>query len=76
MQDCKPTRIPQDASSNLTKDMEVTTTEEIDDMKNVPYHNGVGIVMCAIVGTCPDLAGAVGATIQFMSNGGKFFWSN
>ena len=43
-------------------------------MKSVPYLSAVGSLMYLAVGTCPDIAFAVGALSRFNANPGRAHW--
>ena len=51
-----------------------TSDEDKDFMSKVPYQSAVGSLMYAMVATKLDIAFAVGAVSQFMSNLGKKHW--
>jgi transposase InsO family protein len=74
MEDCKPRSTPLDANSKLTKDMAPKSAAELKDMEGIPYQQAVGSLMYAMVATRPDIAYAVGAVSQFMSNPGSAHW--
>jgi len=48
--------------------------DEEEEMSRVPYASAVGSLMSAMVCTRPDLAYAVSAVSQLMSNLGKQYW--
>ncbi|KAF1332493.1 hypothetical protein FI667_g3402, partial [Globisporangium splendens] len=74
MQDCKPVKTPQDPGLRLTKNMCEGGCKHDDTMKDVPYRSAVGAVMYLMVGTCPDLAAAVGTLSQFASDPCPTHW--
>ena len=75
MLDCKPIGCPITSGVRLTKDMESTTTEEINEMRNVPYRSAVGSLIYLVTGTRPDLAVATGAVAKYCENPGPQHWA-
>jgi hypothetical protein len=43
-------------------------------MSHVPYANGVGSLMYAMVSTRPDISHAVGVVSRYIENTGKEHW--
>ena len=50
------------------------STEEIQDMSNVPYASAVGCLMYTLVCTRPDLVHAVSTVSKYMANPGREHW--
>jgi hypothetical protein len=51
-----------------------TALIDIVHMRNVPYHEAVGLLMYAVMGTCPNIAFSVSAVAQFSDNPGWDHW--
>ena len=64
-EDLKPTLTPMDPASWLTMIQSPATTEEYAAMKHVPYHEAVGSLMYAILGTRPDICYAIQTVSKF-----------
>lgn len=75
MNDCKPVTTPSDPSIRLNKEMEPRTSEEICEMKKVPYREAVGSLLYASQGTRPDISFAVGCVSRYMENPGREHWT-
>jgi hypothetical protein len=60
--------MPLEANSKLHKTIAPKTSQEIQEMKDVPYTKLVGSLMYAMVATRPNLFNAVNIVHQFMSN--------
>jgi hypothetical protein len=43
-------------------------------MKNIPYHQSIGSLMCAAIGTHLDIAFTVSTLAQFQDNPGQVHW--
>jgi len=54
-----------DLNIQLTTAQSLTTTEEFAQMRNVPYHEAVGSLMYASLGTHPDICFAVQSVSRF-----------
>ena len=50
-EDIKPVSLPMDTSIKLTSAQSPSTTDEIEKMQNVPYHEAVRTLMYAALGT-------------------------
>jgi hypothetical protein len=72
--DVKPVSTPMDPSTPLTKSQSPSTLADIAKMKNVPYHEAVGSLMYASMGTRPDITFAVSTVAQFLENPGAAHW--
>ena len=57
--DLKPVSTPMDPNTRLTSTQSPSTTEEIATMCHVPYHEAVGSLMYATLGTQPNICFAV-----------------
>ncbi|CAA0810410.1 Unknown protein, partial [Striga hermonthica] len=51
------------------------TTEEIEDMKTIPYASAVGSLMYAMACTRPDISYAVGMVARYQNNPGREHWA-
>jgi Reverse transcriptase (RNA-dependent DNA polymerase) len=51
LQDAKPLSTPLDPGNHLSKSQSPSTLKQIDDMCGIPYHEAVGSLMYAVVGT-------------------------
>jgi len=70
----KPSSVPMDPSSPLSKSQSPETLADIAKMKNVPYREAVGSLMYAAMGTRPDIAFATSTVAQFLENPGWKHW--
>jgi hypothetical protein len=68
LDDLKPVSIPMDTNIRLNSTQSPTTTDEIAAMRNVPYHEAVGSLIYASLGTHPDITFAVQTVSRFASN--------
>jgi hypothetical protein len=59
----------------LTAAMSPKTSEEIQNMRNVPYRQAVGSIMYLAVSTRPDIAKAVSAVSKYLENPGQKHWN-
>src|ERR1700678_2002459 len=73
-EDLKPISTPMDPNIRLTSAQSPSTTEEIGAMRNVPYHEAVGSLMYATLGTRPDICFAVQTVSRFNSKPGLAHW--
>ena len=74
LEDLKPISTPMDPSAWLTTAQYPSTTEELAAMRNVPYHEAVGSLMYATMGTQPDICFAVQTVSRFNTNPGSVHW--
>jgi hypothetical protein len=72
--DLKPVSTPLDSTMQFTKSQCPQTISDIVRMKNIPYCKGIGSLMYASVGMCPDIAFAVSNLAQFSENPGQVYW--
>ena len=72
--DLKPASTPMDPNTWLTSVQSPSTTEEIVGMRNVPYHEAVGSLMYATIGTQPDIFFAMQTVSRFNSKPGLAHW--
>lgn len=72
--DTPPLLTPIDPNMLLSKDQSPSTPHEFDDMQNVPYHEAVGSLMYATIGTRPDITFAVATLSQYLQNPGCPHW--
>ena len=63
-----------ETSIKLTSVQSPSTTEEIAKMRNIPYHEAVGSLMYASLGTRPDITYAVQTVSRFAINPGPAHW--
>ena len=63
-----------DPNAKLTSAQSPTTMEDIATMRNTPYHEAVGSLMYASLGTRPDIAFAVQTVSRFSTNPGVAHW--
>ncbi|KDR64888.1 hypothetical protein GALMADRAFT_82558 [Galerina marginata CBS 339.88] len=73
-EDLKPVSIPMDPNVRLTSDQSPSTTQEFARMRDIPYHEAVGSLMYASLGTRPDITYAVQAVSRFASKPGIAHW--
>ena len=73
-EDLKPVSTPMDPNNRLTSAQSPSTTEEFAAMRNVPYHEAVGSLMYAMLGTRPDISFAVQTVSRFNSKPGLAHW--
>jgi hypothetical protein len=74
LDELKPVLLPMETSIKLTSAQSPSTTEEIAQMRNIPYHKAVGSLMYTSLGTCPDITYAVQTISQFTKNPGTADW--
>ena len=72
--DLKLSSIPIDPSVPLSKSQSPSKLDDIAKMRNVPYHEAVGSLMYAAMGTRPDIAFATSTVAQFSENLGWVHW--
>ena len=63
-----------DSNLRLTSAQSPSTTEEIARMHNIPYHEAIGSLMYASLGTRPDITYAVQTVSRFSINPGIEHW--
>ena len=68
--DAKPVSTPMDPNICLTSKQSPKTTDEFAKMRNIPYHEAVGSLMYASLGTHPDITFAVQTVSHFSSKPG------
>ena len=74
LQDLKPVSSPMEPHIRLTSSQLPQTTEEFAQMRDVPYHEAVGLLMYTALGTRPDIASAVQMVSWFSSKPGITHW--
>ena len=74
MEGAKPVTTPLQPGERLTRDQAPTTPRQYEQMRNVPYQEGVGSLMYLAQGTRPDIAFAVMKLAQQMQNPGPAHW--
>ena len=72
--DLKPVSIPMDTSIRYSTTQSPSTTADIAKMRDIPYHEAIGLLMYAALGTCPDIAFAVQTVSCFLKNPGPIHW--
>ena len=72
--DLKPVSTPMDPNTRLTSAQSPSTTEELGAMRNIPYHEAVGSLMYAMLGTRPDICFAIQTVSRFNSKPGLAHW--
>jgi hypothetical protein len=75
MEECKVAKTPGDTSNKLSKEMCPSNSEEIQEMKDIPYREAVGSLNFAAVTCRPDISFAVGQVSQYLNNPGKPYWT-
>ena len=73
-EDIKPVSLPMDTSIKLTSAQSPSTTEEIAQMCNIPYHEAISTLMYASLGTQPDITYTVKTVSHFSKNPGYAHW--
>ena len=73
-QDLKPVSIPMDPNVRLSSAQSPSTSHAFARMRDVPYHEAVGSLMYAALGTRPDIAYAVQSVSRFSSRPGEAHW--
>jgi len=72
--DLKPVSLPMETNIHLSSAQSPQTTQEIAQMRNIPYHEAVGSLMYASLGTRPDITYAVQTVSRFSKNPGLAHW--
>ena len=75
MQDSKKGLLPSRHGVPLSRDQCPKTSDEIENMKKVPYASAVGSLMYAMLCTRPDICYAVGMVSRYQSNPGPMHWT-
>jgi len=70
----KPVSLPMETNTCLTSAQSPSTMEEFARMRNIPYHEAVGSLMYASLGTRPDITYAVQSISRFSKNPGIAHW--
>jgi hypothetical protein len=74
LQDAKSTPIPMNAGAILSTDQSPSTSDETNEMGDIPHQRGIGLLMYATTSTCPDIAFPIAILSQFMCNLGWIHW--
>ncbi len=74
LNDLKPLSTPMDSNIKLTSAQSPKTTGDIAKMRDVPYHEAVGSLMYASLGTRPDITFAIQTLSRFAKNPGLAHW--
>ena len=72
--DLKPITTPMDPNAKLSTAQNPSTGAQYAAMRNIPYHEAVGMLMYAMLGTHPDILYAVTTVSKFLSNPGMAHW--
>ena len=72
--DLKPVSLPMETSIQLTSAQSPSTMQEVAHMRNIPYHEAVGSLTYASLGTRPDITYAVQTVSHFSKNPGQAHW--
>lgn len=64
MEHYRPVNTPMEVHKTLQKHSNYST-DKIEFSSKFPYREAIGSLMCLMIGTCPDLAYAVGNLSQF-----------
>jgi len=74
LDELKPISTPMDPNVRLTSAQSPTATDDIAKMRDVPYHEAIGSLMYASLGTRPDISFAVQTLSRFAVNPGMAHW--
>lgn len=69
-----PLSVPMQPGTILNTDQSPSSSQEIEEMKHIPYCELIRALMYASIGTRPDISFAVSLLAQFMSNPGRSHW--
>ena len=72
--DGKPVYLPMLPGENLSKDQCPFTPAQYDQMRDVPYQEGIGHVLWPVMISRPDALTATGILAQFVQNPGTAHW--
>jgi hypothetical protein len=72
--DLKPVSLPMDPNAHLSSAQSPSSTTDIAAMRDVPYHEAIGSLMWAMLGTRPDIAFAVTTLSRYTKNPGREHW--
>jgi hypothetical protein len=74
LQDAKSTPIPMNAGTILSTDQSPSTSNKTNEMGDIPYQRGIGLLMYTTTSTHPDIAFPVAILSQFICNPGQIHW--
>ena len=74
MEDARPLSIPISPGHSLTKSQQPVSECDIEEMKNIPYHEAIGSLMYVVIGKWPNIAYTVSYLAHFMANPGRVYW--
>jgi Reverse transcriptase (RNA-dependent DNA polymerase) len=74
LEDARQLSTPMEPNVHYMSAQSPATTEEIAQMRDVPYREAVGSLMYLALATRPDIAYAVGVVSRFCSNPGSAHW--
>lgn len=75
MEESKSVSTPMGSHFKLSSTNVELRSEAQSIMESVPYSNAVGSLMYAMIGSCPDIAYAVGLVSWFMSSPDTEHWN-
>ena len=73
-QDLKPVSTPMETHVKLSTSQSPATTAQFAQMRDIPYHEAVGSLMYASLGTRPDISFAVQTLSRFSTKPGIAHW--
>jgi hypothetical protein len=73
-EDLKPVSTPMETHTQLSSSQSPSTTAKFAQMCDVPYHEAVGSLMYASLGTRPDITFAVQTVLYFSTKPGPAHW--
>jgi hypothetical protein len=62
------------AGTILSTDQSPSTSDETNEMGDIPYQRGIRLLMYAATSTCPDITFPITILSQFMWNLGQIHW--
>ena len=74
MQNFKKGNLPYRHGVHLSKEQYPKTSQEVEDLRRVPYASAVGSLMYAMLCTRPDICFVVGVASRYQSNLGLDHW--
>jgi hypothetical protein len=74
LQDAKTTPILMNAGAILSMDQLPSTSDETNEMGDIPYQRGIGLLMYAATSTHPDITFPIAILSQFIWNPGQIHW--
>jgi len=74
LKDCNTVTTPLDPNVRLSSSMSPTSSQDIEEMRAIPYSQAVGALMYLAIATRPDIAYSVGVLARFNKNPGMQHW--